>query len=205
MRTFLVLALLFVSFMYTVWAEPLSTVSVGYDKVRVEADEDATVIDLAADGGAWQNRPSGVYQIPVARESTSEANAIVFAIAAGIDGGGDPDNKLLSWRLFAWKDVGAPAEYVANGTATVGTQDVYRFPDNVFPASGTARQWCDTIVISAQRYIKTVASSATTGSNEIAKLSMDTVGYKYWYWEISSADGTTGSEAGDVSVWATWF
>jgi hypothetical protein len=63
-------------------------------------------------------------------------------------------------------------------------------------------------VISNQRFIKTMSTTAASGSNEMAKLLVDSAGYKYWRFEISSADGVTGGaggEAGDISVWATGF
>ena len=187
-----------------VWAGPVETVQKGYSLVRstVDGDESA-VIDLTTDG-EWAVRPTGIFKVQSNRREETQANAISLTFAAGIDAGTTADAKTLSWKIYAWKEAESPAEYVALGTATFGTQDVGRLPDKTHQLTGALRNWADTIVITTQYFPQTLAVS-TVGSNSVCKLSFDLAGYKYIYVELTDCDGTTGTEAGDVTVWATWF
>ena len=166
-----------------------------YLKMRTEADEDAATIDLAADGGAWKNRPSSdVLSV------SDDVDYVSMIFAGGIDAGTDPDDTTFSWKLYAWKDQNCPAEYVAYGTGTIGTQDVVLFPDG--KGSSGARQWADTIAITDDQWVG-VVDVVDSGSNRVCKLKVQTRGYKYFYIEITDADGSTGTEAGSISIWAT--
>ena len=181
----------------------LQTQKHGYNLVRSTVDGDVgSTVDLTS-AGRWDLRPSETWKVPTKSDGSIEANALSFTFAAGIDAGTTANNKTLSWKLYAWKDLDAPAEYVALGTATFGTQDVGRFPDRTFHDTGDLRNWADTIAITTQYFPKTLAVT-TIANDSICKLTVDGAGYGYWYFEITDANGT-GSEAGDVSVWATWF
>lgn len=77
-----------------------------------------------------------------------------------------PENKTMTWKLYGWRE-GGPAEYIAHGTATLGTQRV---------ATGTATEmYADTIAITAQAWLDTV-SVIDSGNNRIAKLAFDMYG-----------------------------
>lgn len=78
-----------------------------------------------------------------------------------------PEDKTMAWMLIGWRFDGGPAEFIANGTATLGTQRV---------AAGTATEmWADTIAITAQKWPKTI-SIIDSGNNRIAKLAFDLCG-----------------------------
>ena len=181
-------------------SEPITTT---YLKMRAEADEDTSTIDLAANGGGWANRPTSNF-LAIPKDGSHQDLAFIFA--GGIDANTDPNNKTFSWTLYAWKDQHCPAEYVATGTGILGTQDVVALPDGTAAAtSGTdLRNWADTIVVTNDDFLGLV-SVTDTGNDRIAKLRVQTKGYRYWYMEITSADGVTGAEAGAISVWYSRF
>ena len=84
-------------------------------------------------------------------------------------------DKTLAWTLWAYKDSGNPARYVAHGTATTGLTQT----------GETNEFYCDTIVITAQAYTKTFAVSdgapdAIISGGGIAELTGDTVESTIW-------------------------
>jgi len=187
-----------------VFAAPVETVQQGYVKIRTTENGDEADLVVLTTEGEWDARPSGIWRVPSSRNDESNANALSLAFAAGIDAGTTADAKTFSWKLYGWKGQWQPAEYIALGTGIYGTQDVGRLPDKTLHLTGDLRNWADTLVITTQYFPQTLAVS-TVGSNSICKLSFDVAGYEYIYVEITSADGTTGTEAGDTTVWATWF
>jgi len=184
-------------------AEPVDTGGDGYKVARAEADENASAINLASNGGAAASRPTDIYTVEKAGWGTGQRNTQLHAIiAGGIDAGTDPADKTFSWKLYAYKDAYSPAEYWAYGTGTLGTQDVVKFPSNV--AVTALRNWADTLVVTASYAPRPVY--VTTGAhNSVAHLSWDHCGYRYFYFEFASADGATGTEAGAISVWVGSF
>lgn len=79
------------------------------------------------------------------------------------------ENKTLAWTLWSYKHVGSPARFVANGTATTGLTET----------GETTEFYCDTIVITAQAWTKTLAVSngapdAIVSGGGIAELTFDT-------------------------------
>jgi hypothetical protein len=184
------------------------TKCIGYTLFRADANETATTtITLAsAAGGAWENRPAATKSIVELRPITNDtpANGLQFIFSGGSEAGADPDNKTFAWTLYAWKNVNSPCEFVAAGTGTIGNQGVYRWPNGTLCSA--TRKWADTVVITSQRFPTVLYSTASTGSDEIAKLVIpDAFGYAYWYAAISSADGETGTEVNAVSSWWSYL
>lgn len=167
-----------------------------YSNMRAEANEDSSLIDLSVDGGSPANRPSTAIKIP----ENERTLALIFA--GGINAGTDPDNKTFSWKLFGWKDENAPAEIVGNGTGILGTQRAIIMPNG--EDESKIINWADTIAIVADVFITTLAVS-TAATDSVAKLILKTGGYRYFYIEITSADGVSGTEAGSISVWFSAF
>ncbi len=184
-------------------ADFLDTYGDGYKLGRAEADENASAINLASNGGAAASRSTDIYTVDTTDWGKGQRNSQLHAIfCGGIDAGTDPADKTFSWKLYAYKDAYAPAEYWAYGTGTLGTQDVVKFPNNL--AVSALRNWADTLVVTASYAPRTVY--ATTGAhNSIAHLYWDHCGYKYFYFELSSCDGSTGTESGAISVWVGSF
>ena len=173
-----------------------------YTLLRAEADEDpnttigSTLVDLTA-GGDFASMPANAARLG----SSSGPNNAVGAIQLIFCGGGAA-GKTFTYTIYAWRTDNGPAEFVATGTGTLGTQAVVAYPHN--RATATSKFWADTLTVTG-RWNKTVTSTDTTGNNEVAKLLFDFCGYEYIYVEISSADGSTGTEAGNVAVYYSYF
>ncbi len=88
--------------------------------------------------------------------------------------GTDAADETLAWTLWAYKSASSPAEYVANGTATLGAT-----------VTGTTNEYyADTIVITAEGWLTDVAvingaPDAVVNGGGIAKLCFDTCEYEY--------------------------
>ncbi len=118
--------------------------------------------------------------------------------------GSSAANKTFTYDIFTWGNENHPAKQVVNGTGLLGTQQVIIYPHNNV-ATTTDRFWADTLVVNWENTLKEVESTDTTGHNTIAEVWMDDVGARYWFIQISDADGSTGTEAGDISVFYRYF
>jgi hypothetical protein len=77
-----------------------------------------------------------------------------------------PADKTMTWELYGYRE-GGPAEMIASGTATLGTQRV---------AKGTATEmYADTIAITSRVWLDTL-SVIDNGNNRMAKLCFDMYG-----------------------------
>lgn len=77
-----------------------------------------------------------------------------------------PNNKTMTWELYGYRE-GGPAEMIASGTATLGTQRV---------TAGTATEmFADTIAITSQTWLDTL-TIVDDGNNRMAKLCFDMYG-----------------------------
>jgi len=180
----------------------LTTHGRGYVRMRAESDEDSSLVGSV--NLDWSNRPSGIHRvIYTGRDGDMEANAVHIIAIAGQDSDADPVNRTFSWKLYVWKDEWCPAEIVAEGTAVVGATQAVKFPDDNSLAT-VQRNYVDTWTITSQYFISTVFVP-TMKSDGIAKIVFDLAGYKYIYMEITDADGSTGVEAGAVSVFYGWY
>jgi hypothetical protein len=90
-------------------------------------------------------------------------------------------------------------ELVAYGTGTLGTQAVVKYPHN--GETATDRYWADTFVITKDAWLSTTSAIDNGGDNRVAKLKFAANGYKYFYCEITDADNSTGTEAGNITVY----
>lgn len=175
----------------------LDTVHSSYTLLRAEADEDSTTLDLTTKGD-FANKPSSVIQLRARDDGLGHGgNAIEITFC-----GGDAANDTFTYKLYGWRRINGPARMIATGTGTLGTQAVVIYPDS--GATATNKFWADTLTVTA-RWLGTVASTDTTGNNEVASLQFDFYGFEWLYCEITSADGSTGTEAGDVSAYYAYF
>ncbi len=164
-------------------ANYLTTISHQYFVARALAGAD-TPVDLATEGDFAQ-LPDVLdlfaddivtpKDTPVFPESVANGISFIFAGTAA-------HSKNVDWRLLAWRNSNGPAEIVGNGTATTGTQAVVVYPNGT--ATATAF-WCDTITITNGNWIKEMKSTDTSGNNSVAKLWLDTAGYRYFKMEIT--------------------
>lgn len=173
----------------------VNTVRNPWRLLRAAAHEDGTALNLATKGDI-ANKPAGAKRIE--RNDANDpgrGNIIQIAFA-----GGAAENKTFKWRLYAWRD-GGMAVYVGYGTGTLGAQAVIKDPLGV---NQTNKFWADTLVITAQYWGKIITVS-TGGHDGVATLLLDMLGFDWFYLEIYDADGTSGSEAGDISGWYSVF
>lgn len=171
-----------------------TTFKAGYDKLRTEANEDASLLDLAT-SGSFADKPAGAKKI--GRDLNTKANAVSLSFMAG-----SAQDKTFGWRLYGWRHANGPATLIAYGTGLTGSQAVGAYPDT--GQTATNIYWADTIAITSSCWLKTV-SAINVGNNNVAQLAFDLCGYEYLYCQITAADGVTGDEAGDVSVWYSFF
>jgi hypothetical protein len=119
--------------------------------------------------------------------------------------GGSAADKTFGYKIWAWKFGGGMAELIAEGTGTLGTQAVVKYPHN--GQTATNRFWADTLSISdgGQGTPETFQIADGTGTNRCAKIYGYNCGYEWIYCEITDADGTTGTEAGWITVYWSYF
>ena len=169
------------------------TYRASYALLRAPADEDASTIDLTT-GGLFADKPASAVQVGTLTAAAGD-NAAVQVIFCG----GDAENDTFSWRIYGWRYGNGPAEYVASGTGILGTQAAGTGPESAVVAADT--YWADTLTITGGQHWMTAVETKDSGNNRIAKLVFDFFGYDWLYCEISSADGSTGIEAGDIAVY----
>lgn len=168
----------------------LQTQHARYNLLRAEADEDSSTVTLTT-AGNYANKPSGAVQLDC------DVNGLQIIIC-----GGSAANKTFSWTLYLYRTANGPAEYAAEGTGILGTQQVVYYPDG---GAATSKFWADTLVITNQDWLTNVSIIDAGGDNRVGKILLDTCGYAFAYLEITSADGVTGDEAGDISGYYSYY
>lgn len=171
----------------------LDTIQKQLTVLRAEANEEASPINLATEGDFAQ-MPADALEI---RTDEAGLNSLVndaFILFCG----GPAALKIFTWRLFAWLAINGPAQLVAYGTGTLGSQAVVIYPNG---AAATNKFWADTLVVTTYYWPKEVKATPNGGNNSVATLSLDLMGWKHWKMQIEDADGLTGSEAGDISAY----
>ncbi len=124
-------------------------------------------------------------------------NGIAFSFA-----GGSAADKTFTYDIFAWGNENHPAKQLINGTGILGSQQVVKYPHNTETA--TNKFWADTLVVTWENVLKEVEVTSTN-KNTISEVWFDTTGYRYFFIQISDADGSTGTEAGDISSFYRFF
>lgn len=184
----------------------LNTISHKLFTMRVEADEDGSLLDLTS-AGDFASKPAAALDLfekdiitpgPVLGRPELVPNGLGLMFT-----GGSAANKTFGWRLLAWLNENGPARLVAVGTGILGTQAVVKWPHTGIAASN--KFWADTLTVTFENWPKTLRSNDTTGHNTMTDVWFDSAGWRFWYVEITDADGSTGDEAGDIAVWYWYF
>ena len=93
-------------------------------------------------------------------------------------------------------------------TAELGTQQVIVFPHNNV-ATGTGggldRFWADKMTLNWENHLKEVEVTDTVGRNSVGEIWFDITGLRYIFIQISDADNSTGTEAGNISCYYRYF
>ena len=169
--------------------------------LRDEADEDTAIVLTSTSDFAQMPATA----IAVGSDNNeSEVNAVQIQMY-----GGSADGKTFTWKLYGWRNSNGIATLMCDGTAILGAMEVVKYPNKVSASimagdTATSKFWADTIVVSNNYFVKTFSVS-DSGNDRAATLWGDIAGYKHLYLEITSADGSTGTEAGDVGAfYAGW-
>jgi hypothetical protein len=174
----------------------LTTLAHGYLIARAAGSAD-TYLDLTT-AGDYAQKPSTAIDL-LSKKYEGETESIVNGICFIITGSTAADKNFI-WRLLAWRAAGGPAELVADGTGITGTQAIVKYPHNS-EAIGNM-YWADTIVVVNKNWPKGVESTDQAGNNSVAKLWVDTCGYRYWLLEI--ADGASNSVTNTAAYYGYW-
>jgi hypothetical protein len=136
---------------------------------------------LAADGAKFDDVKDLL--VPTLNAQAGEVS-IIFK-------GTDATSEVMNWCLYAVRDDDCPAEYVAHGTATLGATETGK-ADEYYASTITVtnQDWLRTINI-VDGYQFNLGTGAVTNGG-IAKISFDTMEYKYLICLMSKDDNTTG-------------
>ncbi len=179
---------------------------------RNEADENgvagAPAIFVLATEGNFAQMPSTALDLQkvdlfspreVKHLAEMKQNGVAFSFM-----GSSAAAKTFTYDIFTWGNENSPARHAVSGTGILGTQQVIVYPHNN-DATVTDRFWADTLTVTWENWPKEVESTDEVGHNAVAEVWMDDTGSRYWFIQISDADGSTGTEAGDISVFYRYF
>jgi len=183
---------------------------------RAEADENgasgAPAIFVNATAGDFASKPTSVLDaLDVGfLDPTTEVEKCVSVIAnSKVNGiafsfmGGSAEGKTFTIDIYTWANENGPAKHTVNATAELGTQQVVKYPHNSVTA--TDKFWADKMTIVWENHVKEVESTDKVGRNSVGEIWLDLSGLRYVFIQISNADGSTGTEAGDVSAFFRYF
>lgn len=179
---------------------------------RNEADENGAAgapdIFVLATEGNFAQMPSTALDLQkldlfsprqVKQIAEMQQNGIAFSFM-----GSSAAAKTFTYDIFTWGNENSPARHAVNGTGILGTQQVIVYPHNN-EATVTDRFWADTLAVTWENWPKNVEATDEVGHNTVSEVWMDDTGSRYWFIQISDADGSTGTEAGDISVFYRYF
>lgn len=152
-----------------------------YKELRATSTTDDT--GLAATGAIWSSISSSA--VPIRGSSSKEQKGIV---AIRFKGKG-ATSSTMNWVVYAVKETGEPAQFVAYGTATVGatatgTADEY-YADTI---TITKEQWLSSLVY-VPGYQYNLGTGAVTNGG-IALLAFDSFEHTYLVFKMSKGTAT---------------
>ena len=190
--------------------DTLGTISHGINVARLEGNEDASPLDLTT-AGDFASKPSDALDLFERSVFTADKQIKPIRpelVPNGIEfyfSGGSAAGKTFTWKIYTWRNENGPAKYAGTGTGELGTQALVIYPHDPL-AAATSKFWADKISITWHNWPKEMESTDEDGnSNSVGSLWMDCAGYRYWKIEIADADGSTGTQAGDVAVWWSYW
>lgn len=190
----------------------LTTIAVPLHVARNEADENgasgAPAIFVIATEGDFAQKP--VTALDLAKKDLFdpkidqplgelEQNGLAFSFT-----GGSAADKTFTADFYTWANQNGPAKHTINMTAELGTQQVVFYPHNP-TAAATDKFWADKMTLNWENHLKEVEVTDPVGRNSVGEVWFDITGLRYVFIQISDADGSTGTEAGDIAVFYRWF
>jgi len=175
--------------------------------LRAEADEDANTLDLTSEGDSENIPDTAIDLMDIALDPQTLGGAGYNSGVVGMEiifAGSNAANDDFTYRVLAARShdgsLDGPIRVMATGVGTLGTQAMDTRPDTGEAVS--EKYWADTLTTTYTWGVTTVYSTDTSGNNFVASLIIKFLkGYRYVWVEITEADGSTGNEAGDVSVY----
>jgi len=145
---------------------------------RLARDADADDTGPATYGFYARNTTSTVDIM--GKGSDSEVNGLMLIFV----GDGD-DGDTAAVDISAYRH-GGPQEHVATLALTLGTRHATYLPDG--STAGSDEDFVDTITVTDETWLKTVAVSDASGDNRVARVHFDACGYRYFDFKISNMD-----------------
>jgi hypothetical protein len=195
---------------------PLTTLTHKLFVGRAEADENgasgAPAVFVNATAGDFANKPASTIDVldrafldpttEVVKNTkiiaVSEVNGIVLSFT-----GGSAAGKTFTTDIFTWSNENGAAKHTTNISCELGTQQVVKYPHN--GAVATSKFWTDKMTVNWTNHVKRVESTDIVGRNSVGEIWLDLSGLRYVFIQISDADGTTGTEAGDVACYYRYW
>lgn len=171
-----------------------------WELLRGQADEDpntsidSVAITTATAGDYWSKPAVGIKEFTSPDGLSSDATAIGIAACAG-----SAADKTFTVNIWLWRKHGGPAQKVCSIAYTTGLMQVVKYPHN--GSAATNKFWADTAVVTSTWYDQKIDTADATGNNRMATVLITLYGEGFIYAEVANADGATGTEAGDVSVY----
>jgi hypothetical protein len=179
--------------------------------LRQQAGEDPnTTIGSSAISDAnsdfWDKPTDANGLFTIARLGKQESGCYQVGIIAAAGHATDPNNKTFTVNLYAWRAENGPRQLICSVDYVVGELAMCRYPC-AMPDAGIKRKeaadgiyWADTATLTSYWYTSRTAV-ADSGNNRIAVVLVTLYGESHLYAEVVSADGSTGTEATDVSLY----
>jgi hypothetical protein len=164
--------------------------------LRAEANEDAVAIDLTT-GTSHASIPAGAITLQSKEKGSAHGTGIAIIACAGAAA-----DKTFTIKIYSWRYANGVAQRLASIACTTGTAGVVTYPHSGDAA--TDKFWVDTAVVTSYRGASVYALD-NAGGNAITEIVVSNDGFDKIFAEISSADGVTGTEAANVSLYYTQF
>ncbi len=152
--------------------------------------------DVTADDTAIDGSTSGYRLTDITKRDVIEYDPACNGIEIVFSAEG-ADNNTFGARIWNFTNDGI-AQKAADITGALGTAWA-----DLTNADNTSRLWADSITIDAEFHIKEV-TVADTANNRIARVGMDTVGYRGGYVEFHNVGGG-GAEVNRITPWYRFF
>jgi hypothetical protein len=200
--------ILFLVVLLTIFAAMAMDYVTGYgtqmqwELLRSQADEDpnaaiGSIAITTATAGDYWSKPTaanGIKEFTSPDGMSSDATAIGIAACAG-----SAADKTFTVNIWLWRKNGGPAQKVCSIAYTTGLMQVIKYPHN--GSAATSKFWADTAVVTSTWFEGKIDTADADAGDRLAVVLITLYGEGFIYAEVASADGATGTEAGDVSVY----
>lgn len=217
----LCLAVLLVSFAFGADRTTKSSTQTKWSLLRSKAGEDpntaigsVAVTSVRTSANNYANKPAdanGTITLGAETDGTGllggSKSFSTDAYAVEIIACADANDKTFTVNLYAWERSNGPGQYICSIAYTCGDCNVVACltdddDNSLSEGDATTQKWADTATVTIKEsYANKVLSSSAQGSDGIARVAVLLYGQAFIYAEVLDADGTTGTEATDVTLY----